>query len=211
MLSVFPDVELSAWAHGNHPGAAALAPALGFERVRDLWVMRRSLAEGLPPVNPPASTVVRTFDPARDAEAFLSVNAAAFASHPEQGNMTRADLDQRMAEPWFDPAGFFLAERVSTSSTDGPELLGFHWTKVHEGDPSYGEVYVIGVHPAAQGLGIGKVLTLTGLRHLRSLGLSEVILYVESDNAAGVAVYERLGFRHAAEDTDVMYHRQAAR
>ena len=57
--------------------------------------------------------------------------------------MTRADLDERMAEPWFDPAGFFLAER------DG-ELLGFHWTKVHP-DPALGEVYVVGHRPGRAG------------------------------------------------------------
>ena len=223
VLAAFPDAAISAWSHGNHPAAAALASALGFDRARDLWIMRRSLADELPPVDAPASTVVRTFDPGRDPDAFLRVNAAAFASHPEQGNLTRADLEQRMAEPWFDPAGFFVAERVSTlrqaqdtagstdtfTGADGAELLGFHWTKVHEGDPAYGEVYVVGISPAAQGMGLGKVLTLAGLHHLRSLGLPEVILYVESDNAPAVAVYEGLGFRHAAEDTDVMYHRQA--
>jgi mycothiol synthase len=206
VLAAFPDAAISAWSHGNHPAAAALAPALGFDRARDLWIMRRSLADELPPVDAPASTVVRTFDPGRDPDAFLRVNAAAFASHPEQGDLTRADLEQRMAEPWFDPAGFFVAER-----SDGAELVGFHWTKVHEGDPAYGEVYVVGISPAAQGTGLGKVLTLAGLHHLRSLGLPEVILYVESDNAPAVAVYEGLGFSHAAEDTDVMYHRRTPR
>ncbi len=38
---------LTAWSHVDHPGAAALAAGHGFDRVRDLWVMRRSLA-GLP-------------------------------------------------------------------------------------------------------------------------------------------------------------------
>jgi mycothiol synthase len=78
---------------------------------------------------------------------------------------------------------------------------------VHEGDPSYGEVYVIGVSPVAQGMGLGKVLTLKGLHYLRSRGLREVILYVESDNEPAKAVYEGLGFTHRSEDTDVMYTR----
>jgi len=212
-LAVLPDARVSAWSHGNHPAAAALAFSLGFDRVRDLWIMRRSLRDDLPDVPEVRDIeriVVRAFEPGRDEVAFLALNAAAFADHPEQGGMTRTDLDQRMAEGWFDPSGFFLAESTPTGSSDSARLLGFHWTKVPAADGSYGEVYVVGVSPDAQGMGLGKVLTLTGLRHLRSRGLDEVILHVESDNAAAVKVYEGLGFTHAEADTDVMYRRPRA-
>jgi mycothiol synthase len=164
--------------------------------------MRRPLDVDLPPLWDVEGVDVRTFRPGQDEDAFLALNAEAFAHHPEQGRMTRADLDQRMAEPWFDPAGFFVAEAV-----DDHSLVGFHWTKVHDGDPAYGEVYVVGVSPRAQGSGLGGLLTLTGLHHLARLGLAEVILYVEADNAPAIAVYTRLGFAHADEDTDVMYTR----
>jgi mycothiol synthase len=79
---------------------------------------------------------------------------------------------------------------------------------VHDETPAFGEVYVVGVSPRAQGGGLGKRLTLTGLHHLAGLGLDEVILYVEADNAPAVAVYERLGFGHAPEDTHVQYARR---
>jgi mycothiol synthase len=195
---------LTAWSHGNHPAAASLARRFGFAHVRDLWVMRRPLGD-LPALPAPASGAadgvdVRAFEVGRDEEAFLRVNAEAFASHPEQGGLTRAGLDERMAEPWFDPAGFFVAVR------DG-ELVGFHWTKVHDDDPPFGEVYVVGVSPRAQGGGLGRRLTLTGLHHLASRGLAEVVLYVEADNAPAVAVYQRLGFTHAPQDTHVQYAR----
>jgi mycothiol synthase len=68
-------------------------------------------------------------------------------------------------------------------------------------------VYVVGVAPTAQGGGLGRRLTLTGLRHLSSLGLHEALLYVEAENAPAVAVYRRLGFTHAPEDTHVQYAR----
>jgi mycothiol synthase len=101
-----------------------------------------------------------------------------------------------MAEPWFDPAGLLVA-------TDGDRLLGFHWTKQHS--PGIGEVYVVGIDPAAQGRGLGKLLTLAGLHHLTDKGVSEILLYVESDNAPAIAVYKSLGFTHASSDTHVMY------
>jgi len=68
-----------------------------------------------------------------------------------------------------------------------------------------GEVYVVGVDPAYQRLGLGRAVTILGLAHLRELGLTEAMLYVDADNSAAVATYSRLGFvRFAA---DVTYSR----
>ena len=200
MLDEAAPMTLRLWAHGHHPAAERMAATLGFTRVRDLWQMRRSLLAEMPRLEVPEGGELRAFRPGEDDRAWLRVNARAFADHPEQGSMSAEDLTMRMTEPWFDAAGFIVAER------DG-ELVGFHWTKVHSGgqhDP-IGEVYVVGVDPDAQGLGLGKVLTLAGLWHLRDRGLDQVMLYVESDNAPAIAVYERLGFRRW--DVDVMYSR----
>ncbi len=113
---------------------------------------------------------------------------AAFAGHPEQGGWDRDTLEQRERETWFDPEGFLLHER------DG-ELAAFCWTKVHdELDPPAGEIYVIAVHPRAHGLGLGKALTIAGLRHLGGRGLTEALLHVDAGNPAAVGLYEHLGF-----------------
>ncbi len=190
---------LRVWAHGDEAAAGLLSARLGFSRVRDLWQMRRRLDLPIAPPSYPRDVHVRTFEVGQDDEAWVRVNAAAFAGHPEQGAMTVDDLRQRIAQPWFDPLGFFLALRNG-------ELLGFHWTKVHPAEPDHtalGEVYAVGVSPQAQGLGLGKALTATGLLHLRSRGLSEVLLYVDGDNVAAITVYEKLGFTRSA--LDVMY------
>ena len=192
------DGELVAWSHGNHPAAARLAEAYGWERVRDLWVMRRRAELALPALDVPADVRIRSYRDV-DAAEVVSVNAAAFSDHPEQGAMDLDNLSRRMAEPWFDPAGLLVAE-------DGTGVLGFHWTKRH--DERLGEVYVVGVAPRAQGRGLGRLLTLAGLHHLEGLGLEEVLLYVESDNVPAVAVYSRLGFEHAPADTHVQYRRR---
>jgi len=181
--------RMQLWSHGDSPAAARLAESLGFSRVRELWQMRRPL-DGLPDPPELPGVEIRTFRPGQDDAAWLALNARAFADHPEQGRMTQRDLELRMSESWFYPAGFFLAER------DG-QPVGFHWTKEH-GD--VGEVYVIGVDPAAQGTGLGRLLTLVGLHHLRNRGLNSVLLYVESDNQAAIATYQRLGFQRVGVD-----------
>lgn len=205
------DGPLRLWAHGALPGADHLATSRGMELFRELWLMARPLTgpeSELPPVPAVEGVTITTFRPGVDEEAWLSLNARAFAHHPEQGSMTLDDLRQRMAEPWFDPAGFFVGWR-------GEKLVAFHWTKVHGGGTSggagdehhhhepIGEVYVVGVDPDEQGGGLGKTLTLAGLHHLRDRGLGEVMLYVDADNTAAVKVYTKLGFTRRS--ADVMY------
>jgi mycothiol synthase len=217
---------LRLWAHGDLPAAVRLAAAAGFERVRALWQMRRSLQSQLDRPQVAEGVTVRTFVVGQDEDEWTALNSRAFARHPEQGAWTREDLDLREREPWFDPNGFFLAER------DG-KLVGFHWTKIHgpgEAAPSgaeagtshtkagasggqatapahepIGEVYVVGVDPGERGTGLGRALTLVGLRYLRSRGLFQVMLYVDETNVPAIHLYESLGFTHW--DTDVMFAR----
>ncbi|MBV1855417.1 mycothiol synthase [Catellatospora sp. NEAU-YM18] len=204
-----PGGRLRLWAHGDHPSASALALSLNFRRARVLWQLRRSLYAEMPAPELPDGVVLRPFRPGADDEQWLALNARAFADHPEQGRWTPADLRVRMAEPWFDPAGFLLAERAG-------RLVGFHWTKVHgqlrgeAGEHAHhhdplGEVYVLGVDPAEHGGGLGRALTSAGLRHLRAHGLDQVMLYVDESNHAAVALYTRLGF--ARWSTDVLFQR----
>ncbi|MHC8608665.1 mycothiol synthase [Paenarthrobacter ureafaciens] len=192
---------LTAWSHGNHEAAAELASRFGYGPVRELRKMRlMSSASSLPDAALPPGVTLRAFVPGQDEQAWLAANRAAFAHHPEQGSMTLADLKAREEEAWFDPEGFLLA--VDADGT----LLGYHWTKVHPKQgphPAIGEVYVVGVTPDAQGSGLGKALTVAGIRHLQEKGLHAVMLYVDADNEAAVALYRKLGF--VRWDTDVMY------
>jgi mycothiol synthase len=231
LTSEAANAGLRLWAHGDLPAAARLAAAAGFSRSRALWQMRRSLQTRIGRPQVADGITVRTFKPGQDEDAWVSLNHRAFARHPEQGAWTRADIDMREREPWFDPEGFFLAER------DG-DLVGFHWTKIHGGNEetahpasgtaaaaeatgstataataaghgheAIGEVYVVGVDPAARGTGLGRALTLIGLRYLRSRGLAQVMLYVDETNTAAIGLYESLGFAHW--DTDVMFSKSA--
>jgi len=216
LTSLSPDGRLRLWAHGTHPAAERLASTLGFQRSRALCQMRRSLLAPLPPAPLPDDVTVRTFEVGRDEASWIEVNNRAFAEHPDQSGWTVEDLLRREKEHWFDPAGLFLAERAG-------RLVGFHWTKVHGGSQAHehdgpahshehdhdaiGEVYVVGVDPSAQGIGLGPALTRIGLAHLRQRGLSQAMLYVDETNTNAVRVYQRLGFAHWA--TDVTYRRTA--
>ena len=188
---------VTAWSHGDHPAARHLASKAGLEPVRILYRMALEIdRESFGEVTIPQGYTIRTFVPGDDDAAWLELNATAFADHPEQGQLTQADLDARKAEAWFDPEGFFIAE-----DTQGVPV-GFHWTKTPVGSAA-GEVYAVGVHPKTQGSGLGKALTLHGMNHLAGSGLEKIVLYVDDENRPAVNLYTSLGF--GVENTDVMF------
>ncbi|MGA7050668.1 MAG: mycothiol synthase [Mycobacterium sp.] len=211
------------WAHGTLEPARATASALDLVAVRELVQMRRSLRDLPEPLAAVPGVRVRTYGGAPDDAELLRVNNAAFATHPEQGGWTAAELAARRSEPWFDPEGLFLA--FGDSESDHPDrLLGFHWTKVHLDQPGLGEVHVLGVDPSAQGRGLGQALTSIGVEWLarRLAGPASpadatspvaplvsplvsiaptVLLYVESDNVAALRTYRSLGFTTHSVDT----------
>lgn len=197
------------WAHGDLQAAQGLAADSGLVSTRELHVMSRPLTESdaVDPVLPEGFSV-RPFEPGRDEQAWLEVNALAFASHPEQGAIRLEDLQERMAQDWFDPAGFLLVEDTTATSDGGAHpLAAFHWTK-REPDSRTGEVYVVGVHPAYQGRGLAGPLTGLGTSHLARQGCTEVELYVDGDNTRALATYRRAGFEDAA--IHVVYGRPPA-
>ena len=206
VLEASPSVRF--WAHGDHPGAARLAERAGRRRARELWRMRRPApgheAPPLPDLVVPEGVAIRPLRVGQDEDAVVAVNNRAFSWHPEQSGWTTDDVAGIEAESWFDADGVLLA--WDTASDD---LLGFHFTKVHAVSETVpeplGEVYVVGVDPAAQGRGLGRAMTLAGLHHLADRGLRTTILYVEGDNAAAIATYRRLGFERDA--VDVSYQR----
>lgn len=177
------------WAAGALPAHAELAARAGLEPHRALHQMRRPL-----PLDEGFELPLRAFRPGHDEDEVLEVNRLAFAHHPDQALMTRAMLEERMAQPWFDPAGFLLCE------LDG-RVAGFCWTKLFaEERPVLGEIHVICVHPDFGGRGLGRGLVAAGLHHLHRVGAEVGMLFVEADNLAALDLYERLGFHIVRTD-----------
>ena len=133
---------------------------------------------------------IRTFNPSEDKDLWLALNNKIFTNHPDQGNWALADLENRMAETWFDAEGFFLAVK-------GNEIVGFVWTKIHQDlvnqDP-VGELYVVGVDPDHAHQGIGRAVSVASINYLIEKGLKRSMLYVDADNEKGLALYTSLGY-----------------
>ena len=207
VLGEVPDAAL--WAHGDLPGAQALARSAGLRQTRELWQMAlelgatrglsatRELSAGgeLPA---PEGVGLRTFAVGQDEEAWVALNAAAFADHPEQGRMTVTDLEQRQAEPWWDPSLLWLAHEADRPDT----LLASMWVKPSGQDA---EIYALGVSPQAQGRGLGGWLTAVALAEMERRGFRRATLYVEGDNTPAIRTYRRAGFDRTA--LDVQYRR----
>lgn len=183
------------WAHGGLSAARAFAHSMGLPVLRELHVMSRPLRarDAVEPVLP-EWVEVTSYAAHPDLAALTALNAAAFAHHPEQGVLTSDDLAERMSQPWFDPRGLILLTD-RTAPAQGP--IAFHWTKRER---ESGEVYVVGVHPAYQGRGLAKPLTLLGMAHLAQQGDREVHLYVDADNSPARRTYAALGFTIAHTD-----------
>ncbi|HEY0248087.1 MAG TPA: mycothiol synthase [Gryllotalpicola sp.] len=206
LLELAEPGPLSAWSHGDHPAARALAARFGFTATRTLLQLRlepipstdglshASATHSAPSTQRPAE--LSTFSAGDDDAEWLALNARVFAWHPEQGGMTQQDLDERMAEPWFAASDFLIAR------ADDGAMIGYNWLKVEGAE---GEIYVVGVAPEASGQGIGRALMAAGLARLRERGCTAATLYTEADNVAAVRLYRSLGF--VDEHVDVQYSR----
>lgn len=183
LIAAHPGLE--AWAHGDLPAARALATSSGFTPVRTLLQLRAAV----PDAAATSTRATRAFRES-DAEAWVAVNAAAFAAHPEQGALTLRDLADRRATAWHDDANLLLLD-----GTDG--LDGYVWVKVEDG---VGEVYALGVAPHAQGAGLGSRLLDAALDRMHELGVATATLYVEGDNEPALRLYRSRGFETAAID-----------
>jgi mycothiol synthase len=188
---------LTAWSHGDHPGAHRLASTFGFEATRTLLQLEMPLRSDSTAggARTPPPVAIEAFRPGTDDDEWVRLNAQVFAFHPEQGAMSVDDLHERQRESWFDAGDFLIAR------DDSGRMVGYNWLKVeNDGVEREGEIYVVGVDAASAGRGIGRQLMLAGLERLRQRGCSVATLYVEADNDAAVGLYRSLGFTDRTVD-----------
>jgi mycothiol synthase len=202
--------ELRLWIHGNQPAVIALATSFGFEKIRTVLQMSRSLTgiQQLPNLGKAVGEdlVIRNFIQGIDNGAWLSLNNKVFEDHTEQGNWKLSDLNIRLKEEWFDEKGFLLAEVNN-------KIIGSVWTKIHRSnsivikgekiDHKYqavGEIYITSIDPKYQGNHLGRALTIVSMNYLYHKGLKNVLLYVDQKNIKALNLYKSLGFKVQTED-----------
>ncbi|TFD69997.1 mycothiol synthase [Cryobacterium sp. Hb1] len=187
---------VTAWSHGDHPAARALASELHFVAARTLLELRKPLLDEATASAPSTDEDISAFRVGIDEPEWVALNALVFAAHPEQGAITEADLAARQAESWFNANDFLILRNAAG------RMIGYNWLKV---DGTIGEIYVVGVHPDAAGRGLGRVLMQAGLHHLADAGCTTASLYVEADSFGPVHLYRTLGF--VDHTVDVQYRR----
>ncbi|WP_231081615.1 GNAT family N-acetyltransferase [Jiella flava] len=121
--------------------------------------------------------------PIRDIDRYLEASLAVHGRPPSM----RAGLGEiiRAIRP---PCGMFMREN------DGGKPVA---VALAIQDNDLAGILDVAVAPACQRQGIGLDLVRTALRYSMHKGATTGWVQVEADNAAGLALYERLGFRQA--------------
>ena len=111
-------------------------------------------------------------------------------------------LGDLVAEPMFTPQDWdqLVADHrpprallVAVSEADG--IIGY--TAVHPEDM---ETFLLFVHPAYAGRGVGRILLAAAHDALRAAGCREAFLFVHEHNERALAVYTAAGYRPDGSD-----------
>ena len=83
---------------------------------------------------------------------------------------------------------------------EGNSPAGYCWTVMVPAENGVrGVISMIGVVPDYRGKGVSRHILQAGMKHLRSIGLAEIGLEVDGNNAPAVGLYESAGFKTMGE------------
>ena len=83
---------------------------------------------------------------------------------------------------------------------EGNSPAGYCWTVMVPAENGVrGVIGMIGVVPDYRGKGVSRHILQAGMKHLRSIGLAEIGLDVDGNNASAVGLYESTGFKTMGE------------
>ena len=83
---------------------------------------------------------------------------------------------------------------------EGNSPAGYCWTVMVPAENGVrGVIGMIGVVPDYRGKGVSRHILQAGMKHLRSIGLAEIGLEVDGNNAPAVGLYKSAGFKTVGE------------
>lgn len=171
----------------NHAWFSNLLYASGFDLYQYI-VLLEWQAQSFVPCPLPPHVHIRPMR-ADDLLAVSTVDAAAFA--PLWRNSlatTQRAYSQAMIATVAEWNGELVGYQISTASHQGGHLAR------------------LAVHPRAQGLGIGSALVSDLILRLRQRGGQRLSVNTQADNAASLALYQKLGFVRTGEEYPVFIY-----
>ena len=154
----------------------------GYTPLRHYWEVRwegTEIASDLP-----EGVSLRTYEEG-DAALLADVQNAAFGKQWGYSPNTAEQVTYKVNMERSSPEGILFLMR-------GDQAAGFCWTRM---DGPIGVIWMVGVHPDHQGLGLGRAITTAGIDHMLKQGVRAVELSVDSANTPARELYLSLGFQ----------------
>ncbi len=164
----------------------------GFSLTRKFNYMELSLNGMLLEKGLPSGYVWTHFRGGEEAEWVNCINVA-FKEHWGKRPTSLNEFSRWVTDSSFDPTGVIGIRKSNF-------LIGVIYCEI---DSAYVEytgrkrsmLWIIGVIPSERGLGLGEKLTVKGLDWSYSKGMEIAALFVDSENAPAVNLYQKLGFK----------------
>ena len=173
--------------------AARFLTALGFYAEHEEQVLALDALEKLPPARITLGYALRTLARGEAIDRFRRHYDMVFAGLPWYQPY---DSDQEVAADLASAGDLLFLDH-------GRQAIGFLWLRWPDLDVA--EIEPVGVLPQYQGRGFGRQIMLAGLNMAAQQGGRKVMVGVWSQNAAALALYERLGFRETTRKLFVAY------
>lgn len=159
----------------------------GFKtRKEGMYTMQRSLEKDLPELTLPAGFKVRPVAGVQEARKRATASFGAFGSSrpfEEYWPRMKRFMKSPVYRPDLDLVTVAPDGRFASFCILWPDELN-----------RMGYFEPVGTHPDFQNQGLGKAVLTAGLKRLRELGMAQVSVCVETDNANAMGLYEGMGF-----------------
>lgn len=173
------------WIPDANRNGHRLVRAAGYEKVRTISYLARSLSSLPEPPPPPPGIRLDRPDVERDGRALHAADAAAFSGNADYRKESfETFLNEHLSDGCLDPEFSLVARR-------GDAVAGF--TVCRGWGAGIGYVDLLAVIGPERRQGLGTLLLLSAFADFARADLREAVLDVASDNPGALRVYERAG------------------